>query len=145
MYFNVDHNCFVNHLYLKTQIICKKGATCKRKQGDYNFALESREGDFSWYRVIPSPGLVSPGCCWDPVFIPPQTRTWFLMSYVVVFFMFNKLRWEVIVHIVDIGGIAEHHFLNFLFIIIWLPWYICIAEILLKVAWNKINHNHMEI
>ena len=63
MYFNIDYNCFVNHLYHKTQIICKKEATCKKKQGDVNFALESREGDFSWYRArtLPtSPGLVSP-------------------------------------------------------------------------------------
>ena len=33
------------------------------------------------------------------------------------FFMFNDLRWEVIVHFVDIGGIVDHDFLNFLFII----------------------------
>ena len=60
--FNIDYNCFVNQyqLYHKTQIICKKGATCKKKQGDLNFALESREGDFSRYRVRISPGLVSP-------------------------------------------------------------------------------------
>jgi hypothetical protein len=34
----------------------------KKKQGDFNFALESREGDFSQYRmkILPtSPGLVS--------------------------------------------------------------------------------------
>jgi hypothetical protein len=47
MYFNIDCNCFANHLYHKTQIICKKGATCKKKQGDFNFTLESREGDIS--------------------------------------------------------------------------------------------------
>ena len=47
MYFNIDYNCFVNQLYHKTQIICKKGATCKTKQGDFDFALESTEGDFS--------------------------------------------------------------------------------------------------
>jgi hypothetical protein len=31
--------------------------------------------------------------------------------------MFNDLRWEVIVAFVDIGGIVDHHCLNFLFII----------------------------
>jgi hypothetical protein len=35
-------------LYHKTQIICKKGVTCKKKQGEINFALGSWEGDFSW-------------------------------------------------------------------------------------------------
>ena len=29
-----------------------------------------------------------------------------------------QLRWEVIVHFVDIGGIDDHHCLNFLFIIV---------------------------
>ena len=65
MYFNIDYNCFVNQLYHKTQIICKKGATCKKKQGDFNFALESREGatlaDIR-AKISPTlPGLVSPG------------------------------------------------------------------------------------
>jgi hypothetical protein len=36
----------------------------------------------------------------------------FLASYVVVFFMFNDLRRDVIVHFVNIGGIVGHHFLN---------------------------------
>jgi hypothetical protein len=35
------------HLYHKTQIICKKETTYKKKQGDFNYALESREDDFS--------------------------------------------------------------------------------------------------
>jgi hypothetical protein len=39
MYFHIDYNCFVNRLYHKTKIICKKRATCKKKQGDFNFAL----------------------------------------------------------------------------------------------------------
>ena len=30
--------------------------------------------------------------------------------------MFYELRWEVIVRFVDIGGIVEHHCLNFLFL-----------------------------
>ena len=90
---------------------------------------------------------LSRGCCWDPVFIPPQTNQDLISN---VFFMFNKLRWEVIVHIVDydIGGIAEHHFLNFLFIIIWSPWYswnIAESGIKQNKSINKINHNHMEI
>jgi len=37
--------------------------TYKKKQGDFNFALELRESDFSRYRVriLPTlPGLVSP-------------------------------------------------------------------------------------
>jgi hypothetical protein len=28
----------------------------------------------------------------------------------MVFFMFNDLRWKVIVRLVDIGGIVDHHF-----------------------------------
>ena len=35
----------------------------------------------------------------------------------MVFFMFSDLRQEMIVHVVDIGGIVDHHSLNFLFII----------------------------
>jgi hypothetical protein len=30
---------FDNQLYHKTKIICKKRVTCKKKQGDFNFAL----------------------------------------------------------------------------------------------------------
>jgi hypothetical protein len=42
----------------------------------------------------------------------------FLMPYIVVFVMFNYLRWDTeIVHFVDIGGFVHHHCLNFLFII----------------------------
>jgi hypothetical protein len=42
-----------------------------------------------------------------------------------VFFMFNELRWEVSLHFVDIGGIVDHYWLSFLWIIhilntIWL-------------------------
>jgi hypothetical protein len=39
--YQLDYNCFVNRLYHKVQIICKKGVTCKKKQGDINLALES--------------------------------------------------------------------------------------------------------
>jgi hypothetical protein len=31
------------------EIICKKRMTCKKKQGDFNFVLESKEGDISRY------------------------------------------------------------------------------------------------
>ena len=43
---DIDNNSFVNQLYNKTKIICKKAATCKKKQGDINFALESMEGNY---------------------------------------------------------------------------------------------------
>ena len=33
------------------------------------------------------------------------------------FFVWVQLRWEVIIHFVDNGGIDDHHCLNFLFII----------------------------
>jgi hypothetical protein len=39
MYLPIDYNCFVNQLYHKMKIICKKRVTCKKKQGDFNFAL----------------------------------------------------------------------------------------------------------
>jgi hypothetical protein len=35
--------------------------TCKKKHGDFNFTLQSRESDFSQYRARISPDLVSPG------------------------------------------------------------------------------------
>ena len=37
--------------------------------------------------------------------------------YVVFSYMFNELRWEVIVGFVDIGGIVDYHCLYFLFIV----------------------------
>jgi len=40
-------------------------------------------------------------------------------SYVVVFFMFNDLRSEVIVHLIDIGRIVDQHCLIFLVIIVF--------------------------
>ena len=43
----------------------------------------------------------------------PKMGHGFPTSYVKVFFMFNDLRWEVIVCFVDI---VDHHRLNFLFI-----------------------------
>jgi hypothetical protein len=46
-----------------------------------------------------------------------QAKTWFLTSYVMVFFMFKDLRWEVIVGFVEIDVIVDHHCLYFLSII----------------------------
>jgi hypothetical protein len=37
-------------------------------------------------------------------------------SYVVVFFVFNEFRSEVVVHFAHISGIVDHHCINFLFI-----------------------------
>jgi hypothetical protein len=37
----------------------------------------------------------------------------FPAAYVLVFFMFNNLRLEVVVHFVNIGGIVDDHCLNF--------------------------------
>jgi len=63
---------------------------------------------------------------WDPInqFNPvtylclSQAGFGFQTPYVVVFiFVFGGLRWEVVVHFVDIGGIVHHHCLNCLFII----------------------------
>jgi uncharacterized membrane protein len=68
---------------------------------------------------------------WDPInqFNPvtylclSQAGFAFQIPYVVVFiFVFGGLRWVVVVHFVDIGGIVHHHCLNCLFII-------CILEI----------------
>ena len=47
----------------------------------------------------------------------PVPRQDLSTSYAVVFFMFSVLRSEVIVRFVDIGGIVDHHYLSFLFII----------------------------
>ena len=42
----------------------------------------------------------------------------FLMSYVLVFFVFT-IQWvKMVVTFVDFGEIVDHHFLNFLFIIV---------------------------
>ena len=60
-----------------------------------------------WGRVgIPLTNLALPHFC-----VCPKLRPRFPTSYVIVFFMFNGMRWEVIVHLVDIGGIVDHHFL----------------------------------
>ena len=38
------------------------------------------------------------------------------LSAITWIFRLNELNWEVVVHFVDIGGIVDHHCLNFLFI-----------------------------
>ena len=53
----------------------------------------------------------------------PKTEPGFPMPYVVVFFCVQLLRWETIVHFVDIGGIViNRHCLTFLFIIYRSEW-----------------------
>jgi hypothetical protein len=37
----------------------------------------------------------------------------FLMSYAMIFLMFNDLMWELFICFVDIGGIVDQHCLNF--------------------------------
>ena len=54
-------------------------------------------------------GLTRPHiCAW------PSPGPGFPTSYVMVFFVFNDLRWEEVVRFVDIGKIVGHYFLNFL-------------------------------
>ena len=45
-----------------------------------------------------------------------QARTWISIIIRHGLFMFNDLRWELIVYFVNIGGIVDHHCLNFLII-----------------------------
>ena len=62
---------------------------------------------------------------WDPInwlnpatfLCPSQVRTW--ISNIICHGLFSvQLRWEVVVHFVDIGEIDDHHCVNFLFIAI---------------------------
>ena len=47
-----------------------------------------------------------------------QCSDWRMLKYLVVpLFVFSELRWQMIVCFVDIGGIVDHHCLDFLFII----------------------------
>ena len=46
----------------------------------------------------------------------PRSGPGFSTLYVVVVLVCNDLRREVIVRFVDIGGIVDHHCLNFVFI-----------------------------
>ena len=62
---------------------------------------------------IPLTGLPMPHFCACPEHGPR-----FATSYSRgLFFYVHHLRWEVIVHFVDIGQIVDHHCLNFLFMI----------------------------
>jgi hypothetical protein len=68
----------------------------------------------------------------------------FLMPYVMVFLVFYTFRWEVVVHFVDIGGIVDRHYLNFLFIIIHPKiWYN--TKIFFHPRINQTIQRHMEL
>ena len=67
--------------------------------------FKSRVGD------VPLTDLTPPPLC-----ACPKPGPGFTTSSVMVFFVFSELRWEVILHFVDIVGIVNHHCLNFLFI-----------------------------
>jgi hypothetical protein len=45
-------------------------------------------------------------------YIPPP-----LKKYNEILFVYNDLRWEVAIRLVDIGGIVDHNYLSFLFIV----------------------------
>jgi hypothetical protein len=64
------------------------------------------------------------------------------MSYIVVFFKFNCLRWEVIVRFIDIDGIVDIHCLNFLFII-WK--YLTLSKREQILPWLGISVNEQEL
>ena len=51
-----------------------------------------------------------PHCC-----VCPKPRLAFPMSYVMVFFMFNDLMYEVVVRFDDNDAFVDNHCLNFLF------------------------------
>jgi len=67
-------------------------------------------GDISWYSIL---DIILVSVCSKP-------GPGFLTSYVVVFLVFNCFRWEMIFRFVDIDGIVDHHYLNFLFKICFL-------------------------
>ena len=46
-----------------------------------------------------------------------QSTTWISNIICHGLFVFSELRWEAHVRFVDIGGIIDHHLLNFLFIV----------------------------
>ena len=48
---------------------------------------------------------------WGPInrLTPTVLSQQFQTSYVVVLFMFNDLRWKVIVRFIDIDGIIDNH------------------------------------
>ena len=60
---------------------------------------------------MPLIGLIQPQFC-----VCPKHEPGFPTSNIVVSFLFNELRWELIVGFVDIDGIVDHHCLSFLFL-----------------------------
>jgi len=67
---------------------------------------------------------LSRGEAWDPInrfntaafLCLSQAMTWIFNVILRDPFVFSELKWGVIVRFVDIGGIVDHHCLNFLFI-----------------------------
>ena len=61
------------------------------------------------YYVLPLEMKLTRGGCWDPINFCAcsKTKPRFPLSYVVVFFVFNELWWEVIDHFIDIGEIVD--------------------------------------
>jgi hypothetical protein len=57
--------------------------------------------------MIPLTNLTPPNVC-----ACPKPGPWFRTQYVVVIFVFNDLRWEMVVRFVDISEIVDHYFLN---------------------------------
>lgn len=85
-------------------------------------------GDFEWNRictgflpfVLPLGVQLLRGEGFDPInhinllaYLCQDLATLYLSWY---FCLFSKWRWDVVVHLVDIGGIVDRHCLNFLFI-----------------------------
>jgi hypothetical protein len=96
MYLSIDYNYFVNQHYHKTKIICKK------KQGDFDFALQSSEGDFSRYRVrisSASPGLVSPGDYSTLHFNCPRNENLNLLVWIkiieIIYYIYLNKNWKI--------------------------------------------------
>ena len=59
--------------------------------------------------------------CPRNIFVPvPRQNLDFQHNMSLAFSMFNDLRWEAIVRFFGIGGIANHHFFNLLFIRIYI-------------------------
>jgi hypothetical protein len=76
------------------------------------FVYISCHGNLIINRVgIPLIGLATPH-----FYVFPKPWTGFPTPYVMVLFMLYNLRWKVIVRFVDIGEIADHHCLIFVFI-----------------------------
>jgi hypothetical protein len=58
----------------------------------------------------------------------PKARSWITTAYALAFFVLNSLRWEVIICFADIGGIVDHHCLNYLSVILFRGiWYVIIG------------------